>query len=397
MRILYVRNLYWPADFGGNRYPWEVTRRLARRGHDVHVLTGATPIARGRDGVDGVRISYFPVVRGNPLVTHATNAIASFGPLGRAVRERADVAMVASYDVALAYFARAVRPPSAFMYHSSFYSEAVERLRERGPVGRIMYGAIRAYMDAVERRVLGAAQRIVAVSDFSLTEITVKMPRAAARTRLIHTGVDTAFYAPATGAAASRARLDIAPGDRVAVIVGRLVGVKRYERAIDAIAELRDRGIPTTLLVVGSGPERRRLESRAAQRGVRDRVRFLGFLTGERHRDALWASDVQLCSSEFENLSLALLEGLATGLPVVSVPTGGTIELLRAIDGRLLAESADATSLAEAAARVLSAPDLRAELGARARAHVVERHDWERVVDRLEGLLGELSGEGRTA
>ncbi len=391
MRILYLRNLYWPADFGGNRYPWEVTRRLARRGHDVRVLTGRTPAAAGSAGPDGVRVSYFPVLRGNPLATHLSNAAAAAPALRATLRAGFEVAMVASYDVALPYFATRSRPPAAFMYHSSLYSEAIERLRHRGAPGRLAHRAIRAYMDAVERRVLGHAQAIVAVSDYSRDEIAAKLPAALARTHLIHTGVDTSFYTPPADRAAAKRRLAITEGDAVAAVVGRLVGVKRYDRAIGAVAALRDQGLRTTLLVVGDGPDRPALEAQAKAAGLGDRVRFLGFRTGEEHRDALWAADIQICSSEFENLSLALLEGLAAGLPVVSVPTGGTVGLLRAIDERLLATGGSVGELAAAAARVLRDPVLRHEVGDRCRAHVVAHHDWERVVDRVESLLSGMA------
>jgi glycosyltransferase involved in cell wall biosynthesis len=387
MKILYLRNLYWPADFGGNRYPLEVTRRLARRGHDVRVLTGRTAASAGGAGPDGVRVSYFPVFRGNPLATHLSNAAAAAPALYATLRAGFDVAMVASYDVALPYFTTRSRPPAAFIYHSGLYSEAIERLRHRGAPGRLAHRAVRAYMDAVERRVLGRAQAVVAVSDFSRYEIAAKLPAALARTHLIHTGVDTSFYVPPVDRASAKRRLGIAEGDAVAAVVGRLVAVKRYDRAIAAVTALRDERLPTTLLIVGDGPDRPALEAQAKAAGLGERVRFLGFRTGEEHRDVLWAADIQICSSEFENLSLALLEGLATGLPVVSVPTGGTVGLLRAIDERLLATGVSVGELAGAAARVLRNPGLRSELSARCRAHVIAHHDWERVVDRVESLL----------
>lgn len=395
---MYLRNLYWPQDFGGNRYAWEVTRRLATRGHDVRVLTGESRSAGGRTSTDGVRITYFPTQRGNPLVTHAANVTSSWRPIRRMVRERADVVLVGSYDVGLPLSFERDRPASIFFYHSSFYSEAIERLGRGSALARMTYRPIRAYMDAVERRVLDSADRVVAVSDFSLKEIGEKAPRAAERTRLVHTGVDTAFYVPPIddGAVRSaRVALGIRPGERVLAVVGRLVGVKRYDRAIETVVELRRGGVDATLLVIGDGPDRARLQQHAIERTVADKVRFLGFLTGAPHRDALWASDVQLCSSEFENLSLALLEGLAAGVPVVGVPTGGTVGLLNAIDPRLLAGESTAQALAAAARPILADAALRAALARRGRDHVVEKHDWERVTAEIDRLCAEVSARGR--
>lgn len=392
MRVLYLRNLYWPEDFGGNRYAREVTRRLALRGHDVQVLTGATEHS-GRSTAPGdVRVAYFPVRRGSPLATHATNALASWLPLTRTVRRGIDVVLVGSYDVALPLLLQRTRPPSLFFYHSSFYSEAIESLRRGNALRRALYGPVRAYMNAVERHVLTRVERIVAVSDFSQAEIARKAPAARSRTRLIHTGVDTTFYSTPNDRSTIRRQLEIPTDEHVAIVVGRLVGVKRYDRAIDAAAELRRRGLPTTLIVVGDGPDRERLEAHARRQGMTQHVRFLGFLSGTRHRDALWAADIQLCSSEFENLSLALLEGLSIGLPVVGVPTGGTVGLLNAIDPRLLAAEATAAALADTAAPILEDADLRARLAERCRDHVRRHHDWERVVDAVEALAIEVAG-----
>src|SRR5438309_10425990 len=326
LKILFVRNLYWPEDFGGNRYPFEVTSRLARRGHRVRVVTGKR-VGVTKPAMNGlVEIVYFPVVRGHPLATHATNATAVIPSFVAELRGNPDVVLVSSYDVGLVSSALPRRAPLVFIYHSSFYSEAVERTRASGPL-RPFYAPLRAYMRLVERRVLGNADRIVAVSEFSRAEIVDRLPGAAARIVVIPTGVDSVFFAPPgeRERKAARAKLRLAHEQNVAIVVGRLAPVKRYDRAVDVVAGLRDRGIDTTLLIVGDGPERLALQRHADDKGVADRVHFLGYRSGTELRETLWASDVQLCTSEFENLSLALIEGMAAGVPVAALPTGGTV------------------------------------------------------------------------
>lgn len=393
--ILYLRNLYWPEDFGGNRYPFEVTTRLARRGHRLRVVTGmrrgeARPVTN-----EGVRISYFPVWRGHPLATHVSNSLTVIPHLLRACVRPPDVAFVSSYDVGLSFFTFPRRTPAAFIYHSNFYSDAVERMRRsRAPI-RWLYAPLHAYMRFVERRVLGSAERIIAVSGFSCDEILKRLPGAVERVMVIPTGVDTAFFAPPPDRGLARMRLGLRSTDRVAIVVGRLVPVKRYDRAIEVIAWLRARGTDTVLLIVGRGPEGPALEECATRLGVADLVRFLGFRSGTGLREAFWAADLQFCTSEFENLSLALIEGMAAGVPVVALPTGGTVGLLTAIDPRLLAASVHPESLAAVALDLLIDPARREEAGHRCRAHVVSEHDWEHVVDKIEVLARALAGPRR--
>ena len=102
------------------------------------------------------------------------------------------------------------------------------------------------------------------------------------------------------------------------------------------------------------------------------------------------AADLQVCSSAFENLSLAILEGMACGTPVLGTPGGGTRELVGDIDPALVLPDDRPDSIADALPGLLADRDRLAALGQKARALAVERYDWERVVDQLEAVCGEV-------
>jgi glycosyltransferase involved in cell wall biosynthesis len=107
----------------------------------------------------------------------------------------------------------------------------------------------------------------------------------------------------------TRAALGLGPADRVIGAVGRLDTGKRFDVLIRALS-----GLDATLLLVGDGPQRAALVLLAAAAGVGDRVRF----AGEVHdiRPLLCAMDVLASPSAEETFGLAVLEGLAAGLPV---------------------------------------------------------------------------------
>jgi len=102
------------------------------------------------------------------------------------------------------------------------------------------------------------------------------------------------------------------------------------------------------------------------------------------------AADLQVCTSAFENLSLAILEGMACGTPVLGTPGGGTPELVGAIDPALVLENDHAHTLADALPGWLADCQRLAELGQRARQLAVDHYDWERVVDGLERVCSEV-------
>jgi glycosyltransferase involved in cell wall biosynthesis len=150
------------------------------------------------------------------------------------------------------------------------------------------------------------------------------------------------------------------------------------------------RGLRARLVIAGGGPERESLERLITTYGVEDRVQLAGYCDPPRLRAFMQAADLQVCSSAFENLSLAILEGMACGIPVLGTPGGGTPELIGQIDPSLVLEDDHAHTLADALPVWLSDRARLAALGERARGVAVERYDWERVVDGLEAVCSEV-------
>jgi glycosyltransferase involved in cell wall biosynthesis len=102
------------------------------------------------------------------------------------------------------------------------------------------------------------------------------------------------------------------------------------------------------------------------------------------------AADLQVCSSAFENLSLAILEGMACGTPVLGTPGGGTPELVGLVDPGLVLDDDQPHTLADALPVWLADRERLDSAGRLARRLAVERYDWERVVDGLEEVCGEV-------
>ncbi|MBI4494287.1 MAG: glycosyltransferase family 4 protein [Chloroflexi bacterium] len=396
MRVLFARNLFFPEDLGGNRYPYEVCRRLASRGHQVTALVPRLRVS-GRLPPPGVCLRTYPVSRRHPLLTHATNV------LGARLAARAlsaadyDAALVGSYDVALALGAtpHLRQLPLVFTYHSEFFSVWARGLRDgRGGWRAVAGGAVAHYMRWVERNVLERADRVVAVSRYSQEQIVAAAPSVDARVRLIPTGVDTTFFCPASDRHTARVALGVPDTTPVLVAVGRLTPVKRFHALVQAVALLRERGVHCRLWLVGDGPLRHDLEAQARRAGLDDRVRFWGYGDEAQVRRLAQAADLQVCSSEFEHHSLAILEALACGTPVVGTPYGGTPEILQPIDPRLVLPGGAPEQIAERVEHLLQQPGELQALRAACRRAAVERYDWDQVVARLEVVLGEAATRG---
>ena len=110
--------------------------------------------------------------------------------------------------------------------------------------------------------------------------------------------------------------------------VGRLIERKGQHHLIDAVKQLVDEGVDVKLDLVGTGDAREANEAQAARLGLTDRVHFLGYVPREEIAHHYAAAHVFVLPSYNEGMSVALLEAMASGLPVVVTPTGGTMELV---------------------------------------------------------------------
>ncbi len=154
------------------------------------------------------------------------------------------------------------------------------------------------------------------------------------------------------------------------VFVGRLVENKGLDRIVDALALLRDRGLPLRALFVGKGPLGPFLEQCIARRGLTDLARRVEWVASPAELAEVYRrSRAAVCASTCEGGPRVTVEAMACGTPAVSTPVGMMCELLE--EGRNGALAGfDVASLAAALERVLADETQRARLGRQACADV---------------------------
>jgi glycosyltransferase involved in cell wall biosynthesis len=155
--------------------------------------------------------------------------------------------------------------------------------------------------------------------------------------------------------------------------------------------------MPLQLALVGDGPQAAALRALADRLGLARVCRFAGFADADKVCRYMQAADLQVCSSEFENHSLAILEAFATGTPVLGTPAGGTPALLEQVDGNLVLPDPRPETIAARIRDLLANPTELRRLRDRARAVAVERYDWARVVSALEAVCREAVSERQTS
>lgn len=183
--------------------------------------------------------------------------------------------------------------------------------------------------EALEKRAFNKADRIFAVRRSAVERYARTYPQMAGKFTFIPTWMDSDIYRPAADAAQKgtiksvlEQRLGIPKGSRLLVSVGRLDHQKDPLLLINAFREAFEQRSDVHLLMVGDGILRPLVEARCKEYGLQNRVHLLGVRRANEIADILRGSDLFVLSSAYEGMSIAVLEALAAGVPVVSTNVG---------------------------------------------------------------------------
>jgi glycosyltransferase involved in cell wall biosynthesis len=209
-----------------------------------------------------------------------------------------------------------------------------------------------------------------------------------AKVRVVPNGVDMAAIDAARPGPAVRQELGLPEEVPLIGLVGRLDHWgKGHKELFEAMASLKER-YPVQALIVGGGRREVEMRELAAGLGLAAQAHFLG-----QRRDVpdlLQAMDIFVLPSYSEGVSLALLEAMAAGLPVIATAVGGTPEVVTDGETGLLIPPRDAEALAGALARLLGDPVWARQLGGNARRHVKANYSLDRLGREINEIYQEL-------
>lgn len=240
--------------------------------------------------------------------------------------------------------------------------------------------------DAMKRQ--GA--RFIAVSRHT-RDLLLAKEWPAERVILHYMGVDTALFRPDPAAP------PVAQRPPVVFFAGRLIEKKGLEFLIDAMGIVAARIPEAQLVIAGRGERLAALERRAAE-GRAD-VRFVGHMAPDEVRRWMARArlycmpSVRAADGDAEAVPTALLEAMASGLPVVATTHAGAPEAVRHGESGLLAPERDAEALAEHLLTLLGDPALCERMGRAARAQVLANFDHRRQAEKLAAIYDEVCAE----
>ena len=215
------------------------------------------------------------------------------------------------------------------------------------------------------------------------------------RSRLscIPNGVDTQRFRPGERSAALRRELIGDATDNAALVgfVGRLSPEKGPEVFVRAALMLRERLPSARFVIVGDGPLRETMRTLAEQYRLADRLHFAG--VRDDMTEVYRAFDLAVSTSHSEAMPLAIMEALASGVPVVATRVGGVPDLIEHGGCGWLCEPGNFDSVAARIAALIEHPAERQRMARRARERVVLHFDVRQQVEATARLLSTLAGQ----
>ncbi|MCT8340241.1 N-acetyl-alpha-D-glucosaminyl L-malate synthase BshA [Flavobacteriaceae bacterium TK19130] len=172
------------------------------------------------------------------------------------------------------------------------------------------------------------------------------------------------------------------PSEKIITHISNLRKVKRVVDVIEIFDRIQ-RKIPARLLMVGEGPQKDRCEQLCEEKGIEDKVVFLG--NSSEIDKILCFSDLFLLPSEKESFGLAALEAMASGVPVISSNTGGLPEVNEHGESGFLCEVGDVDNMAKHALEILSSEETLRRFKAQAK-EIAKRFDTKKIVPLYENV-----------
>lgn len=384
---LTVLHMSQPVEDGVARVVVDLVRAQVRAGARV-VVGCPVPAARERAGARD------PVVPGPDTLPQA--AARAGARVVHWPARRAPGPGLARETAAASRLVRAVGPDLLHLHSAK--AGLAARLAVRGRVPTVFQphawsfdavgGATARAARAWERYAARWADRVLCVSDAECR--AGRDAGVAAHWSVVRNGVDLARFTPAADRDRVRAALpalcDVGPGTPLVVCVGRLCAQKGQDVLLRAWPAVTAALPAARLVLVGEGPERRRLLLETPPGTV---------LAGAARDTVPWyqAADVVVLPSRWEGMALAPLEAMACGSPVVTTDVSGARESLHPADAAgCVVPVADAAALSAALLRLLADRTLRTAVGQRALARARERHDVARAAAGIAAMYCDVLG-----
>lgn len=386
MKILISSDLYWPTVNGVSTAARTLAKGLAGRGHEVLVIApsqtgkkykevdGNYTIARTASTVfpfyQNFRICLYPyrevkkIIKDfNPDVVH----MMGFLMISQAVMKYSQ-----KYDI-----------PTVSTNHA-MPENLMDNLKRLAPLSRPINYVMKEYIVRFHKKTDYFTMPTQSALDiFKLSTRKLKIPVEA-----VSNGINLSEYSPTKPPQEVFEKFKIPTDKPIVAYIGRVDAEKHISVLIDAFVRVL-RKMDAHMIIVGKGTETANLQQQARDLRVYDKITFTGCVDEEDKINLHKVGTVYCMASPVELQSIAMLEAMASGKPIVSVDAGPLKELCQ--DGRngILCETDNDKGIADAILKIISDPTLAESMGKES-IKIAATHDVQKTLERYEQIYQQV-------
>jgi len=381
MDICFISKQFNPAGGGSERYAYEITRALTRRGHHVEVFTlGRRDEFHNHDFPDELSVTFIGNRR-RKLVTFETLFFSIVTKL-EVNLEQFDVihsTLMPASSIALSIGNYSI--PMVVTSHGTSVGEIQSHKLEvpTDYLKKFAFHPMNLFMDIVTAL---NSSRVIAISSHSQDELEKYYPIDSEHINRISHGVNDTRFRPDYDRHPA-----VSPNKCTLLHVGRLVSSKHVDLALHAVKQI-SRDTDIELIIAGDGTHRDRLVKITKALDIENIVRFLGFVPEDELPPLYASSDVFLLCSRYEGFGLTFLEAMSSGTPVIGTPVGGFPDLVTHNKSGIIVDH-DSTDMATAIERIVSSDELLSEMSTEAR-RVAKSQTWDAVAAETEAVYNSV-------
>ncbi len=393
MNICFVTPEYFPISGGTGAYVYYLSHNLQKLGHNVHVVARDTQ--NSEKTIIGIQVHY---------VKGVGNAITRYWRFARSASNRIKILNKQhSFDIIHANlplvpsFAIPNESSKAIVcaVHSTWKGEAIvtkqDDPKELNPNEKSML-KFNFFLRLYEKKLMNRSDALIAVSKYTVTELTNLYGINQNKIQVIYNGVDVDRFKPRPNKTEIRQDFGLDPNEKIVLFVGRLYHRKGLETLIQSVPPVIKEFSNVKFVISGTGFKQKEesLKKLVKELDIKNHVTFLGYVPDEKLPLLYATSDIFVLPAIYENFPFAILEAQSTGIPVISTKVGGIPEFLVDSENGFLVDPGNSTQITQRLLYLMRNPELAKKMGDNGRKKIEETFDWDLITKQVISLYNKL-------
>ncbi|KON31306.1 hypothetical protein AC477_04250 [miscellaneous Crenarchaeota group-1 archaeon SG8-32-1] len=393
MNVCFVTPEYFPISGGTGAYVYYLSHSLQKLGHKVHV------VARDKQNseriVNGIQVHYIAGV-GNALTRYwkfarsASKKIKELNSQNGIDIIHANLPLVPSFAIPN-NSAKAI----VCAVHSTWKGEAIVTKRDNPKELNSNEKAMLRFnfmLRSYEKRMMKRSDALIAVSKYTVNELTELYGINEKKIHVIYNGVDVEKFKPRSNRAELRREFGLEEDKKIILFVGRLYHRKGLEILLHSIPSVLKQVSNVKFVISGKGFKQKEasLRNLVKELGIEEHVTFLGYVPDEKLPHLYSTSDIFVLPAIYENFPFAILEAQSTGLPVIATNVGGIPEFLIDNENGFVISPGDSAQLIQRILDLLQNGKLARKMGDHGRRLIEQKLDWRLITGQVIDLYNKL-------